>query len=155
MLIRLEQAVSTKGKKVVLSSEINIDLFHNKIEKPSKVVSQKKKMVWVPKISKDIKSESQTSVPSTTKSKKPKVTFKQLLAKYEKEKADKGSNRSNYFRHTKSFSRRYFDDYKHWQENEYTQMPYFPIEYMYRECPPKMPMSYEPYFACNPYSSYG
>jgi len=55
VLIRLEQAVSTKGKKVVLSSEINIDLFHNKIEKPSKVVSQKKKMVWVHKISKCIR----------------------------------------------------------------------------------------------------
>ncbi|CAD6335937.1 unnamed protein product [Miscanthus lutarioriparius] len=75
------------------------------------------------------------------KSKKPKVTFQQL-AKYEKEKADKGSNRPNYFRHTKSFSRRYFDDYKNLQENEYTQMPYFPMEYMYRECPPNMPMSY-------------
>jgi hypothetical protein len=83
------------------------------------------------------------------------VTFQQLLAKYEKEKADKGSNRSNHFRHTKSFSRRHFDDYKHWQENEYTQMPYFPIEYMYWECPPKMPMSYEPYFACSHYLSYG
>jgi hypothetical protein len=118
MLIRPEQTVSTKGKKVVLSSEISSDLFYDKIKKPSKVVSQKKKMDWVPKISKDIKSESQTSVPSTTKSKKPKVTFKQLLAKYEKEKADKGSNQSNYFRHTKSFSRRYFDDYKHWQKKK-------------------------------------
>jgi hypothetical protein len=39
------------------------------------------------------------------------------------------------------------------KKNEYTQMPYFPMEYMYRECPPKMPMSYEPYFACSPYSS--
>jgi hypothetical protein len=37
VLIRPEQAVSTKGKKVVLSSEINSDLFHDKIEKPSKV----------------------------------------------------------------------------------------------------------------------
>jgi hypothetical protein len=99
-------------------------------------------MVWVPKISKDIKSESQTSVRSTTKSKKPKLTFQQLLAKYEKEKADKGSNRPNYFRHTKSFSRRYFDDCMHWQENEYMQMPYFPMEHMYWECPPNMPMSY-------------
>jgi hypothetical protein len=69
VLIRLEQAVSTKGKKVVLSSEISSDLFYDKIKKPSKIMSQNKKMVWVPKISKDIKSESQTSTPSTTKSK--------------------------------------------------------------------------------------
>ena len=67
VLIRPKQAVSTKGKKVVLSSEINSDLFHDKIKKPSKVVSQKKKMVWVPKSGKDIKSESQTSVSSTMK----------------------------------------------------------------------------------------
>jgi hypothetical protein len=116
VLIRPEQVVSTKGKKVVLFSEINSDLFHDKIEKPSKVVSQKKKMVWVPKTSKDIMCESQTSVARTMKSRKPKVTFQQLLAKYEKEEANKGSNRLNYFKHTKSFSRRYFDDYKHWQK---------------------------------------
>jgi hypothetical protein len=61
------------------------------------------------------------------------VTFQQLLAKYKKEKADKGSNRPNYFSHTKSFSRQCFDDYKHLQENDYTQMPYFPMEYMYWE----------------------
>jgi len=97
MLIRLEQAASTKGKKVVLSTEINSDLFHDKIKKPSKVVSQKKKMVWVPKINIDVKSAAQTSAPSTMKSRKPKVTFQPLLAKYEKEKTVKGSNRPDYF----------------------------------------------------------
>ena len=69
-----------------------------------------------------------------------KTAFKQLLAKYEKEKANKGSNQPNYFKHTKSFWRD-FDDYKHRQENEYTQTPYFPMEHMYWECPPNMPMS--------------
>jgi hypothetical protein len=52
MLIRPEQTVSTKGKKVVLSSEISSDLFYDKIKKPSKVVSQKRKWIGSLKLAK-------------------------------------------------------------------------------------------------------
>lgn len=55
-------------------------------------------MVWVPKSDKDVKARAQTSTMSAAKIKNLKVTFKQLLVKYEK-KAAKDVSRVNHSKH--------------------------------------------------------
>jgi len=76
--------------------------------------------------------------------KKPKLTFKELLAKYQREADAKVASQSKNFRQASSYSRQKVDGLNRQQENFHTSTPFQsgPVMHMPWECPPGMSYSY-------------
>ena len=70
---------------MAMASKIDND----RTSKACNIIDKTKKVVWVPKGSQNIKAKVnvQASTARAVPNAKPKVTFKQLLVKYEREKA--------------------------------------------------------------------
>jgi hypothetical protein len=88
--------------------------------------------------------------------KKPKLTFKELLAKYQREADAKCASQSKNFRQASSYSKQKVDGLNRQHENFHTSMPFQPGPAMHMpwECPSGMSYSYPSWSYYNTWMSY-
>jgi hypothetical protein len=81
--------------------------------------------------------------------KKPKLTFAELLAKYQKDNEANRANRSNDVKYSRLPPRHNYGNWNRQRQSFYSATTYAPFE-------PSMPVSYAPYpTSVHPYSSWG